>query len=447
LALTRNPLINTMKVKQILCVKKTKNISSTKSMKTIRENCWNDYSSCEISKFIYSPNIYDLKIIANRKIIAENHIKGYTMQQFQPFFNGKKAFQKGGEFYGNWIHQRAYLLDVFEGIQALLSRGICMTDLKLANTLYDPINRRGMLIDLAGVVIKKDKKALEKCKLKYVKEITKEYTAPELLAALEKNETRDTICLNLCKCLSYSLGIICEKTGKYTKQIENLIPELKCLDVKKRISVEEGLEILKKSEAFHEDLISSIEDRLPELAKKLKLEIEKNLAKFELNSNLKKIHEFLINLKCSQFDPERYTDLDLFDLNEEFQHFQKGKKPIFVLLGSSGSGKSTFLQFKYLEALDNWKKGDPFPFFMNLACQEELKNRWEWLMNEIGEIDFKLSFFSGNTKYPMTLFLDSFDEVPSKTNLISCIFDELSRNPLNKFIISCRSEFYSKGRC
>ena len=309
-----------------------------------------------------------------------------------------------------------------------------MTDLKLANTLYDPINRRGMLIDLAGVVIKKDKKALEKCKVKYVKEITKEYTAPELLAALQKNEMRDTICLNLCKCLSYSLGIICEKTGKYTKKIEDLIPELKCLDVKKRISVEEGLEILKKSEAFHEDLISSIEDRLPELAKKLKVEIEKNLAKFELNANLQKIHEFLINLKCSQLDPERYSDLDLFDLNEEFQHFQKGKKPIFVLLGSSGSGKSTFLQFKYLEALDNWKKGDPFPFFMNLACQEELKNRWEWLMNEIGEIDFKLSFFSGNTKYPMTLFLDSFDEVPSKTNLISCIFDELGRNPL-KYLV------------
>ena len=61
---------------------------------------------------------------------------------------------------------------------------------------------------------------------------------------------------------------------------------------------------------------------------------------------------------------------------------------------SSGSGKSAFLQFKYTEVLDNWKKGDSFPFFMNLASQGGLKNHWEWLMNEIGEKDFKLSFFS-----------------------------------------------------
>jgi hypothetical protein len=33
----------------------------------------------------------------------------------------------------------------------LLEKGYAMTDLKPANTLYDPITRKGMLIDLGGL--------------------------------------------------------------------------------------------------------------------------------------------------------------------------------------------------------------------------------------------------------------------------------------------------------
>ena len=35
-----------------------------------------------------------------------------------------------------------------------------MTDLKPANTLYDPINKKGLIIDLGGCVKKQSKKAL-----------------------------------------------------------------------------------------------------------------------------------------------------------------------------------------------------------------------------------------------------------------------------------------------
>ena len=87
-------------------------------------------------------------------------------------------------------------------------------------------------------------------------------------------------------------------------------------------------EILEKSEALLEDAITSLEDQLPELVNKLKLETKKNLPKFHLSANLKKIHAFLIDLKCTKLDPQSYPDVDLLDLNQEFQHSQKKKKPI-----------------------------------------------------------------------------------------------------------------------
>ena len=43
-----------------------------------------------------------------------------------------------------------------------------------------------MLIDLAGVVRKPERKDLEVCKVKYVTEVTLNYTAPELKTSLEK---------------------------------------------------------------------------------------------------------------------------------------------------------------------------------------------------------------------------------------------------------------------
>ena len=443
LALTRNPLIPSMYAGQIVCVKKTRNASKL-SLKRIRENCWNDYSSGEISKYIYSPIIYDLKIMWNRKKVPINHLKGCSFQQFQPFFDGKKAFTKDRACFGEWKHQRSYLMNIFEGIHDLISKGVCMTDLKLGNTLYDPINRRGVLIDLAGVVCKVNQQKLEKCKLKYIKEVTPEYTAPELMEALKPENYSPNKHIDLCKCVAFSLGVLCEKTGENTHQLRELIGKMKNLDVIKRISVEEGIKLLRSSEWLPEDDDESffMENHLPIVVRKLIQRTQKDLGRFGLNPNFQKIQDFLIKLKCTQLDPERYPDVvDLLDIHEEFQQFINNQKTIFLLLGCSGSGKSTFLQIKYWQSLQQWKKGDPFPFYMNLAAEDDLRHRWEWMMNEIDESNLKFSLFSGIVKYPMMLFLDSFDEVTSKTNLIFRFFDELGRHPRNKFMMSCRSEF------
>ena len=50
-----------------------------------------------------------------------------------PNNNGATVFKNFQPFQD----QKKYLLDIFEGINKLLDKGVVMTDLKLGNTLYD----------------------------------------------------------------------------------------------------------------------------------------------------------------------------------------------------------------------------------------------------------------------------------------------------------------------
>ena len=53
----------------------------------------------------------------------------------------------------------------------LVENGIAMTDLKRANTLYDPIRREGKLIDLGGVI-----KVKNKCFIRSTKRLKRSFT-------------------------------------------------------------------------------------------------------------------------------------------------------------------------------------------------------------------------------------------------------------------------------
>jgi len=60
----------------------------------------------------------------------------------------------------------------------------------------------------------------------------------------------------------------------------------------------------------------------------------------------------------------------------------------------------------------------------------------------------KLNFnlFSGIQQYPMSLFVDSFDEKAVKMNYVSKFLKELGNNALNRILICCRSEFMQKDQ-
>ena len=44
-----------------------------------------------------------------------------------------------------------------------------------------------------------------------------------------------------------------------------------------------------------------------------------------------------------------------------------------LLLASAGSGKSTALQIKFIDAVNQWKTGQPLPIYFNLANGIEIE--------------------------------------------------------------------------
>ena len=266
--LINNKTSETMKVGQIICVKKTRNFQNNiendfnvnKGFKLheIIINSWNYYSAGEVGKLIFSPTIYDLRIIEKSSPTVLIYLKGYIMQEFKPVFDGSKAFQPGQIYHNQWFHQKKYFLSIFSVISKLLNRGFCMTDIKPENTLYDGENNRGMLIDLAGVIRKSSRSELEQCKIKYVKEVSMNFIAPEIKTAIKQNDSNTEI--DLCKFNSYSMGIVLKKIVlKHINKDNNYINDLKILfksltkkNPKERISIEGGLATLIK---IGEDLI------------------------------------------------------------------------------------------------------------------------------------------------------------------------------------------------
>jgi len=153
--------------------------------------------------------------------------------------------------------------------------------------------------------------------------------------------------------------------------------------------------------------------------KSLAQETNNSLAKFGLNPELPRIADQYIDLLGAQLNPDIFEQVKLEDLQNILQNFieqenaAKMKDRVMVLLGSSGSGKSTILQLKYLKALENWKINDPVPLFINLAIDNNLKQRWN-LINKFLSQKLNFNLFSGIQQYPMSLFVDSFDEMAGK---------------------------------
>ena len=463
--LINNKTSETMRVGQIICVKKTDYFQKTLEIDEIlgkkriftyyeiMTNTWSDYSVGDVAELIYSPSVYDMKIIEDSSIILKTNQKGYTMQQFMPVYDGSKAFGVNQQYYNQWFHQKSYLMCIFDVISKLLDRGICMTDLKPQNTLYDGENHRGMLIDLAGVVRKPDRQDLEQCKLKFIREISLLWAAPEFKKALKGND--ENYKLDLCKCMSYSLGKIIKdvvlkhlskrQLTQKERELMSLVVALTKKTVDERISVEEGLDILR---TIGNENIKNFVD-FGGFMKKLLERTINEYQRFGLDPNIEDIQKKYINLLGGQFDTERYENVQLFDLKEDLNNFinnETDEEKVLVLLGCSGSGKSTILQIKYLETVKNWKPNDRIPIYINLAIEYDIRSKWKWLNKELGicpELNFNI-FSESNSQYKIMLFVDSFDEVIDKKNYIAIFLEDLGKHKHHKIMICCRSEFIQR---
>jgi len=445
----------TMHIGEILCVKKSKHVGYIEddeeiTINEVRMNVWNDYFVGGLAKYLHSPNVYDILQVDLCDTPEKLHKKGYTFQQFLPIYDGN-IFKKKRELQ-TWRHQKKYFLDIMIAVNELLDQGVCMTDLKPGNTLYDSENMKGKLIDLAGVVRKKSRMEMESCKVKYIQEYTPDFSAPELIECQDPEMKID-----LCKAICFNFGVMIDKLVFKVKlfdclekdKLKKLYFELIKPDPNERIPLCEAIKVISE---IGENNLEKNSYNINEFMKAYKCYLNsniENLENFSLNREIRKLKELFIEAKVSEIDPEKYPDFNEEDLNPLISFFfdpNNIKTSVFLLMGASGSGKSTILQIKFLETLEKWTSGDPIPFYLNLSSEQELKKQWKFLNEELKKktelmMEISFSLFSGILSYPIALFLDSFDEGRIQINLVQKIYEDLGFNIKNKILITCRSNY------
>ena len=448
---------------QLLCVKKTNHEDCMTSngeilsFSDIRNSTWNDYLSITI--FSFSPEIYDMRIInhaTNKKLK-----KGYCFQRFLPVNNGI-SFRKNEKF-KKWKHQKKYFLDILEAIISFHEKGICMTDLKPENTLYDLLTRRGTLIDLAGVVKRKNKEELKACKSKFIKEYTLQYTAPEMILIL--NQENEDAEIDLPQAISFSIGkmikrLIIDVMNANNSEKNEIFNQILILSTNmtkpspiERWTLEDSFKFLQEIPIFEEKNLFNVSVSL--YIESLNKKFEKGrFIKFGMKRKLNKIlRGFYKDIEVSSVDQEQsYSEkdnkLNALDVLREFLKSESfpGEKELFLLMGASGSGISTILQYLFVNFVNNWKISDPLPIFMNLGEEMNIYLQWKKI-KKLLKIDLNFHRIKRESKYPIILFLDCLDDSKRSLKLIESIIDDLDGSKRNiKIVLTCKSGYIDPNK-
>ena len=122
-------------VGELLCVKKSKCYcpfeiikEEMKQRKEVLENCLNDYCSDKFAELVYSPDIYDMLIMAG--FFSRN--KDYVFQKVITTVTGEAA-----KYTPEWSKKKRYFMEVFKRIDKLLDARLALTNLQPGNTLFD----------------------------------------------------------------------------------------------------------------------------------------------------------------------------------------------------------------------------------------------------------------------------------------------------------------------
>ncbi|KAG0071601.1 hypothetical protein BGZ89_010107 [Linnemannia elongata] len=134
------------------------------------------------------------------------------------------------------------------------------------------------------------------------------------------------------------------------------------------------------------------------------------------------------------------TDDTLFPLMEKVKEFLAGSRQVFLVLGDSGAGKSTFnLELEHT-LWNDYKKYGPIPLYINLPtidnpAQDMIRKqllKYNFSEDQIGEMKLHRQFI---------LICDGYDESQLKVNLHTTNQFNQDGQWLTKVVISCRSQY------
>ncbi|KAG0300936.1 hypothetical protein BGZ97_003014, partial [Linnemannia gamsii] len=129
-----------------------------------------------------------------------------------------------------------------------------------------------------------------------------------------------------------------------------------------------------------------------------------------------------------------------FPLLEKVQEFLASPRHVFLILGASGAGKSTFNSFLERDLLTNYNTNRPFPLYINLPAIDRPET--DMIAKQLSFYNFsdaQIQELKENRQF--VLICDGYDESHLETNLY--VTNQLNRpESWNvKMIISCRSSY------
>lgn len=133
-------------------------------------------------------------------------------------------------------------------------------------------------------------------------------------------------------------------------------------------------------------------------------------------------------------------DENAFPLMQKVKEFLESNQQVFLVMGDSGSGKSTFNRHLEQDLLKSYNPGNPILLFINLPAIE--KPQKELISEHLRTNNFSeddIQYLKENRKF--VIICDSYDESRLTINLHSTNSFNLPRQWDTKMVIGCRSTY------
>ncbi|KAF9433014.1 phosphomevalonate kinase [Entomortierella beljakovae] len=149
-------------------------------------------------------------------------------------------------------------------------------------------------------------------------------------------------------------------------------------------------------------------------------------------------NEIYVPLKAKKY-LHAEEEVDVFDLMPHVLEFVDSEKKVFLLRGSSGSGKSTFNRKLELELWDNYKSGGKIPLFIHLPTIKDVDNSMiEDQLQSAGIDSVTIGALKMGRKF--LIICDGYDECQSSANLYN---KYAGSNWDFQMVISCRTDYHN----
>ncbi|KAF9086992.1 hypothetical protein BGX23_008423 [Mortierella sp. AD031] len=134
------------------------------------------------------------------------------------------------------------------------------------------------------------------------------------------------------------------------------------------------------------------------------------------------------------------SEKESFSLMDKVKEFLDSPRQVFLVLGDSGAGKSTFNRHLEQELLKAYKQGDPIPLFINLPAidipQQDMIGK-QLRIHNISDTDV----MELKEHYRFIIICDGYDETQIKINLHATNLLNQKGQWDTKMVISCRSTY------